>query len=281
MRSHWEVHQGHLSQRPDVGVFPEAPAEVEQDCRLMDYNQILPNLFVRAHPGQCRRHRRIEVSGHHRRSQPSERRRFPISRHRLVPPPCPLLRIGHGSSPGSGSGFQRRRSATNCSEAVQIFSELLEGGHTVLVHCSAGVNRSPSVIICYLHWVQGWNLDEAEKEARRCRSCSPVMDVDSIGDEGSQAEAGQPSGINVTSKETMKQPGPYDTDLAYVHDQGFGGFARASAPGLLTLLHDAGIRDGRIVDLGCGSGVWARELVRPRSTISYRIPISFAFGRIL
>ena len=38
-------------------------------------------------------------------------------------------------------------------------------------------------------------------------------------------------------------------------------FARASAPDLLTLLHDAGIRDGRIVDLGCGSGIWARDLV--------------------
>ena len=59
----------------------------------------------------------------------------------------------------------------------------------------------------------------------------------------------------------MSEPGPYDTDLAYIHDQGFGGFARASAPGLLTLLHDGGIRDGRIVDLGCGSGIWARELV--------------------
>ena len=62
-------------------------------------------------------------------------------------------------------------------QAVQALTELLEGGHTVFVHCSAGVNRSPSVMICYLHWVQGWNLDEAEKQVRRCRSCSPVMEV--------------------------------------------------------------------------------------------------------
>ena len=54
----------------------------------------------------------------------------------------------------------------------------------------------------------------------------------------------------------------YGTDLAYVHDQGFGKFARESAPGLLRLFEEAGIRDGRVVDLGCGSGIWAGELVK-------------------
>jgi SAM-dependent methyltransferase len=53
----------------------------------------------------------------------------------------------------------------------------------------------------------------------------------------------------------------YESDLAYIHDQGFGGFARGSAPGLLNLLRQAGFGQGRIVDLGCGSGIWARELV--------------------
>jgi SAM-dependent methyltransferase len=54
----------------------------------------------------------------------------------------------------------------------------------------------------------------------------------------------------------------YDTDLAYIHDVGFGAFARNAAPGLLAILHRAGIRDGCVVDLGCGSGIWARELVQ-------------------
>jgi SAM-dependent methyltransferase len=52
----------------------------------------------------------------------------------------------------------------------------------------------------------------------------------------------------------------YQTDLAYIHDTGFGQFARRTAPGLLNLLRQNGITDGRIVDLGCGSGIWAREL---------------------
>jgi len=59
----------------------------------------------------------------------------------------------------------------------------------------------------------------------------------------------------------MTDPTAYESDLAYIHDQGYGGFARGSAPGLLKHLRETGIRDGRIVDLGCGSGIWARELV--------------------
>ena len=59
----------------------------------------------------------------------------------------------------------------------------------------------------------------------------------------------------------MDQSQPlYDDDLAYVHDEGFSGFADGCAPGLLTLFTDAGIHDGLIVDLGCGMGIWAERL---------------------
>jgi 2-polyprenyl-3-methyl-5-hydroxy-6-metoxy-1,4-benzoquinol methylase len=54
----------------------------------------------------------------------------------------------------------------------------------------------------------------------------------------------------------------YETDLAYIHDTGYGQFARGAAPGLLTLLRDAAITGGRVVDLGCGSGIWGAELLR-------------------
>ncbi len=54
----------------------------------------------------------------------------------------------------------------------------------------------------------------------------------------------------------------YKDDLAYIHDVGFGDFARNSAPGLLEILQSHGVLTGLVVDLGCGSGIWARELVR-------------------
>ena len=54
---------------------------------------------------------------------------------------------------------------------------------------------------------------------------------------------------------------PYGEDLAFVHDIGFGGFAGEAAPGVLAILAEAGVRSGRVVDLGCGSGIWAERLV--------------------
>ena len=54
----------------------------------------------------------------------------------------------------------------------------------------------------------------------------------------------------------------YAEDLAYIQHAGYGGFARSAAPGLLRLLRDAGIHRGLVVDLGCGAGVWLRELTR-------------------
>lgn len=58
----------------------------------------------------------------------------------------------------------------------------------------------------------------------------------------------------------MKTAKAYETDLAYIHDQGYGGFARGSAPGLLNLFRQNGIEDSKVVDLGCGSGIWAMQL---------------------
>jgi SAM-dependent methyltransferase len=54
--------------------------------------------------------------------------------------------------------------------------------------------------------------------------------------------------------------GFYDDDLAYIHDAGFGDFSRGAAPALLRLLRQAALAGGLVVDLGCGSGIWAREL---------------------
>jgi SAM-dependent methyltransferase len=53
----------------------------------------------------------------------------------------------------------------------------------------------------------------------------------------------------------------YREDLAYIHDVGHADFALESAPGILEILARNGINDGLVVDLGCGSGLWARELV--------------------
>jgi SAM-dependent methyltransferase len=54
----------------------------------------------------------------------------------------------------------------------------------------------------------------------------------------------------------------YREDLAFIHDAGFRGFALNAAPGVLEILARHQIREGLVVDLGCGSGLWAQALAR-------------------
>ena len=53
----------------------------------------------------------------------------------------------------------------------------------------------------------------------------------------------------------------YKSDLAYIHHHGFSAFARRIGPGVLAELRQAGVKTGRVVDLGCGDGTWLRMLV--------------------
>jgi SAM-dependent methyltransferase len=52
----------------------------------------------------------------------------------------------------------------------------------------------------------------------------------------------------------------YGDDLAYIHDVGYDFHARGMASALLKRLDRAGLAGSVVVDLGCGSGIWANEL---------------------
>ena len=53
----------------------------------------------------------------------------------------------------------------------------------------------------------------------------------------------------------------YRPDLALVHHRGFASHAAACAPGILELLEPVRQRRGLVVEIGCGSGLLARELI--------------------
>ena len=54
----------------------------------------------------------------------------------------------------------------------------------------------------------------------------------------------------------------YQEDLAFIHDVGYSEFARKAAPGILDIFARHKIHNGLIVDLGCGTGLWAEQLIK-------------------
>ena len=65
----------------------------------------------------------------------------------------------------------------NLPRCVAAVDSLMKDGHTVYVHCNAGMNRSPSTVIAYLHWIEGRALEEAVDHVTKCRLCDPYVDV--------------------------------------------------------------------------------------------------------
>ena len=53
----------------------------------------------------------------------------------------------------------------------------------------------------------------------------------------------------------------YGEDLSHIHDVGFGGLAEHAAKGLPQVFRENQISDGLVIDVGCGSGIWAKALV--------------------
>ena len=62
-------------------------------------------------------------------------------------------------------------------ECVRALDRLLEARYMVYLHCTAGVGRSPTVAIAYLHWCQGWDLDAAVAYVKERRPCSPNVEA--------------------------------------------------------------------------------------------------------
>ena len=76
----------------------------------------------------------------------------------------------------------------NLPWCVQVLDGLLYQGRTVYIHCNMGVNRSPTIVIAYLHWAQGWDLEKATDHVLECRSCDPYVDVIRLASKDRQRE---------------------------------------------------------------------------------------------
>lgn len=66
----------------------------------------------------------------------------------------------------------------------------------------------------------------------------------------------------------MKTKSFYKKNLAHIHDTGFSFFAEGASKGILEILEKHDIHNGHIVDLGCGSGILAKNLTEYGYTVT-------------
>lgn len=140
----------------------------------MDFDQILPEIFVGAYPESVadidRLKREAGITAVLNLQTDADIYRLGVDWPRLEGR-YRALRIALRHVPVRD--FDAEDLQAKLPECVLALSRLLEAGHTVYVHCTAGVGRSPNVVIAYLHWVQQWGLDRAIDHVDRRRPCSP------------------------------------------------------------------------------------------------------------
>lgn len=65
----------------------------------------------------------------------------------------------------------------NIERVIVAIRGYRQAGYAVLVHCNAGFNRAPTVVIGYLHRHHAMELKQAERFVCERRRCAPYMDA--------------------------------------------------------------------------------------------------------
>ncbi|MFT5114690.1 MAG: protein-tyrosine phosphatase [Parasphingorhabdus sp.] len=73
--------------------------------------------------------------------------------------------------------FDRDDLERKVRDSGDLLDQMMAVGHTVYVHCTAGIERAPATVISYIIQSDGVSLAEAVKEVTTQRKCSPFVDV--------------------------------------------------------------------------------------------------------
>lgn len=88
-----------------------------------------------------------------------------------------LVAQGFASQRQAIVDFDDRALLEGLDRAVAAVHDLRQGSRSVYLHCTAGVNRSPTVAIAYLIAHHGHELDAAWEQVTTRRPCAPNRTV--------------------------------------------------------------------------------------------------------
>ncbi len=153
-----------------------------KDCRhegaMIDYNQILPNLYVGTYPQKSEDIQELKdccgvtaVLNLQTDEDLSER----SIDWRAMQAIYRKLGIEVRRVPLRDFDYDHQRQ--HLPEAVRVLAELLASRHVTYLHCNAGASRSPLVAMAYLYWCRKLGLKKAVKHVRERRTCAPYEDL--------------------------------------------------------------------------------------------------------
>jgi len=145
---------------------------------MIDYNQILPNLYVGTCPenlkdvqelkGRCG----ITAVLNLQSDQDLRDRRIDWRAMETT-----YSKLGVVVQRVPMQDFDYDDQGEQLPDAVRILAELLDSSHIVYLHCNAGLGRSPLVAMAYLHWCRNMSVQEVIRHVKTRRLCNPYEDL--------------------------------------------------------------------------------------------------------
>jgi protein-tyrosine phosphatase len=138
----WKLNWGEIRNDILIGSCPMTTADIDRIREDVGVNALLS-----LQTDECRAAFRIDYEAHLRHAE----------RRQLLLVNTPMR------------DFDPPEQRQRLPAAVNALYRLLEGGHKVYVHCTAGINRSPLTVLAYLTFVEGMMVAEAIALIRRGR----------------------------------------------------------------------------------------------------------------
>ncbi|MBI4850487.1 MAG: dual specificity protein phosphatase family protein [Acidobacteria bacterium] len=73
--------------------------------------------------------------------------------------------------------FQLEDLRDKLPDCAKVVDDFAHNGHIIYLHCTAGINRSPTVAIGYLYSYLGYDMETAIRTVKGSRVCDPYLEA--------------------------------------------------------------------------------------------------------